>query len=176
MIEIYLPISTSALKPRPRKRAQWRTQDVALRQPWNQNLEQPSYTYLYICNIYIYIYIYLFIYLFIYLSIFTSTCRIKHIYTYMHVYTYMLHLFWDVFDGWPRHETKYVASWVHTAEKYHPHNWVDPTYFRGKWSPNPFLAGSMFIWETVSFGTNHSWNSFPKLASLALGNRPVDSQ
>ena len=68
MIEIYLPISTSALKPRPRKRAQWRTQDVALRQPWNQNLEQPSYTYLYICNM-LYLYIYLFIYLLIYLFI-----------------------------------------------------------------------------------------------------------
>ena len=71
MIKIYLPISTSALKPRPRKRAQGRTQDGALHQPWNQNLEQPSYTYkliyIYVCNIYIYLFIYLFIYLCIYI-------------------------------------------------------------------------------------------------------------
>jgi hypothetical protein len=74
MIEIYLPISTSALKPRPRKRAQGRTQDGALHQPWNQNLEQPSYTYkliyIYMYVIYIYIFIYLLIYLFIYLCIY----------------------------------------------------------------------------------------------------------
>ena len=95
MIEIYLPISTSALKPRPRKRAQGRTQDGALHQPWNQNLEQPSYTYkliyiyiyIYIYVIYIYIFIYLLIYLFMYLylhvhaelNIFTHICTYIHI-------------------------------------------------------------------------------------------------
>ena len=43
MTEMYEPINTCAPKPRPRKRAQGRAQDVAIRQPRNQNLEQPPY-------------------------------------------------------------------------------------------------------------------------------------
>ena len=50
MMESYSPISTCALKPRPRKRAQGRAQgraqDAAIRQPRNQNLEQPCVYYI----------------------------------------------------------------------------------------------------------------------------------
>ena len=70
MMELYLPINTCALKPRPRKRAQGRAQDVPIRQPRNQNLEQPPHLYIYVDRyIYIYMYIYHIHIYFFYISV-----------------------------------------------------------------------------------------------------------
>ena len=110
MIEIYEPINTCAPKPRLRKRAQGRAQDVAIRQPRNQNLEQPPiythihthihtstnncpyiyiYTYIYI---YIHIYTYIYIYIYIYIHIYTYIYIYIHIYIYLHIHRYT-HIF-----------------------------------------------------------------------------------